>query len=293
MASRRRPSRTSRAPSSSAAPRSRRSARRSSSSTAGSAACRACTRSPRPIRDGELSILWLLNEKPWNDEAEDDQEPEVAGRCVKAPRIWHDVTGHHFAIWIRKHFWDEFGAELRRAVVLHELLHIEVKRDKDNQPKFATRKHDVEDFVDVARQYGPNALAGDGGRYVRAAALFAGEPEPMVGARSPSKAPRGSAQAAARPASADDASASSCARARTTSRATLPPARCTGGTDLCRRSSASVPTCRSPTTPSPRRSSCSGSAGPARATPASSSPRRCTASAGRSSSSTRSAPGGA
>jgi hypothetical protein len=156
------------------------------------------------VRDGELSILWLLNEKPWNDEAEDDQEPEVAGRCVKAPRIWHDVTGHHFAIWIRKHFWDEFGAELRRAVVLHELLHIEVKRDKDNQPKFATRKHDVEDFVDVARQYGPNALAGDGGRYVRAAAQFAGEPEPMAARRSPSKA-GGPAQAAARPAvTADD-----------------------------------------------------------------------------------------
>src|SRR6185369_1918645 len=151
------------------------------------------------IRDDELSILWLFNEKPWNDEAEDDQEPEVAGRCVKAPRIWHDVTGHHFAIWIRKHFWDEFGTELRRAVILHELLHIEVKRDKDNQPKFAVRKHDVEDFVDVARQYGPSALAGEGGRYVRAAALFAGEPEPMVGKRSTTKATGGSAQAAARP----------------------------------------------------------------------------------------------
>lgn len=53
------------------------------------------------IRDGELSILWLMNEKPFNDETEDDQEPEIAGRCVKAPRLWHDVTGHHFAIWIR------------------------------------------------------------------------------------------------------------------------------------------------------------------------------------------------
>jgi hypothetical protein len=151
------------------------------------------------IRDDGLSILWLMNEKPWNDEAEDDQEPEIAGRCVKAPRLWHDVTGHHFAIWIRKHFWDQFGTELRRAVVLHELLHIEVERDKDNQPKYSTRKHDVEDFVDVARQYGPSALAGEGGRYVRAAALFAGEPEPMVAKRSTAAA-RGSAQAAARPA---------------------------------------------------------------------------------------------
>jgi hypothetical protein len=140
------------------------------------------------IRDGELSILWLLNEKPWNDEVEDDQQPEVAGRCVKAPGLWHDVTGHHFAIWARKHFWDQFSIELRRALVLHELLHIEVKRDKDGQPKFSVRKHDVEDFVDVARQYGPAALAGEGARYVRAAALFADVPESLGARRSLSDA---------------------------------------------------------------------------------------------------------
>ena len=135
------------------------------------------------IRDGELKILWLLNTKPFNDQTEDDQEPEIAGRCVKAPGLWRDFTGFDFAIWARKHFWDQFDAGLRRALVLHELLHIEIKRDNDGNPKFATRKHDVEDFVDVARQYGPGALAGDGARYVRAAALFAGEPEPAIGRR--------------------------------------------------------------------------------------------------------------
>jgi hypothetical protein len=132
------------------------------------------------IRDQELRIMWLLNEKPFNEDTEDDQEPEIAGRCIKAPRLWHDVTGVDFAIWARKHFWDDFNTELRRALVLHELEHIEVKRDKNGQPKYSVRKHDVEDFVDVARQYGPAALAGQGGRYVRAAALFAGEPEPIL-----------------------------------------------------------------------------------------------------------------
>lgn len=131
------------------------------------------------IAEGELRIMWLLNEKPFNEDTEDDQEPEIAGRCVKAPRLWHDVTGVHYAIWARKYFWDRFGTELRRALILHELEHIEIKRDKNGEPKFGTRKHDVEDFVDVARQYGPSALAGEGGRYVRAAALFAGEPEPI------------------------------------------------------------------------------------------------------------------
>lgn len=132
------------------------------------------------VRDGELRIMWLLNEKPFNDEVEDDQEPEIAGRCIKAPKLWRDVTGVDVVIWARKHFWDSFGTELRRALILHELLHIEVKRTKDGEPKYSTRKHDVEDFVDIARQYGPSALAGDGARYVRAAALFAGEPEPAI-----------------------------------------------------------------------------------------------------------------
>lgn len=140
------------------------------------------------IRDGELKILWLLNTKPFNDQSEDDQETEIAGRCVKAPGLWRDFTGYDFAIWAREHFWKEFDQDLRRALVLHELLHIEVKRDNDGNPKFATRKHDVEDFVDVARQYGPAALAGDGARYVRAAALFAGEPEPAIGRRRPAMA---------------------------------------------------------------------------------------------------------
>lgn len=152
------------------------------------------------VRNEELRIMWLLNEKPFNDEIEDDQEPEIAGRCVKAPKLWRDVTGIDIAIWARRHFWDDFNTELRRALVMHELLHIEVKRDKDGQAKFAIRKHDVEDFVDIAREYGPSALAGDGGRYVRAAALFAGEPEPAIGRRSSGRRPS-PAQAAARPSS--------------------------------------------------------------------------------------------
>jgi hypothetical protein len=136
------------------------------------------------VRDGELSILWLLNQKPFNPETDDEDEPEVAGKCVKAPGLWRDVTGYHFAIWAREYFWNQYDDAGRRALVLHELLHVEVNRDKDGNPKFAVRKHDVEDFVDVARQYGPAALAGEGGRYVRAAALFAGEPEPIAAARS-------------------------------------------------------------------------------------------------------------
>lgn len=128
------------------------------------------------VGEGELSILWLLNTRPF-DPDKDADEHGVAGKCVKAPALWRDVTGYHFAIWIREHFWAEWPTDVQRAAVLHELLHIDVERDKNGQAKFSVRKHDVEDFVDVVRQYGP--LFGDGARLVRAAAQHAGEPEPI------------------------------------------------------------------------------------------------------------------
>ncbi len=131
---------------------------------------------------GACVITYVLNEKPFDPDVE-EEEPEIAGRCVKAPALWRDLIGWTFVVWARGYFWRQYDQALREALLLHELLHIEVKLDKNGEPKFSVRKHDVEDFVDVALQYGPNALAGDGARYVRAAALFAGEPEPAIGRR--------------------------------------------------------------------------------------------------------------
>lgn len=128
------------------------------------------------IEAGEIRVLYLMNGKPLAD-TEDPGHHDVAGKCVKAPALWHDVTGYDVAIWIREAIWKDLPPDARRAIVLHELLHVEVTRDKDDQAKVSVRKHDVEDFVDVARHYGP--IAGEGARYVRAAAAFAGQPEPM------------------------------------------------------------------------------------------------------------------
>lgn len=122
----------------------------------------------RAIREGEVAVLWLLNAKPF-DVLNERLEHDTAGKCLKAPRLWHDVTGYHVAIWIRQHFWDEWTPDVRRAAILHELLHVEVERDKNDQAKVRIRKHDVEDFVDVARLYGP--IFGEAGAYTRAATV--------------------------------------------------------------------------------------------------------------------------
>lgn len=120
------------------------------------------------IRDEELHVLYLRNEKPV-DLATEELTHETAGKCIKAPRVWHDVTGYHFVIWVRGYFWDRADDDYREGLILHELLHIDVDRDKNEQLKLSTRKHDVEDFTDVVRHYGP--IAGDGRAYLRAAAL--------------------------------------------------------------------------------------------------------------------------
>jgi len=117
----------------------------------------------RAIADEEIHVLWLLNAKPFVPE-KDEEGHDTAGKCVKAPGLWHDVTGFDVAIWIREYFWNRWDEQTRRAAVLHELLHVEVDRDKNDQAKVRIRKHDVEDFVDVVRHYGP---------------IFGGHPEPL------------------------------------------------------------------------------------------------------------------
>lgn len=122
----------------------------------------------RAIRDDEVNVLWLRNDKPF-DELNEDLNHDAAGKCIKAPGVWHDVTGYDVAIWIRGYWWDKWDARTREAALLHELSHVEVKRTKDGQAKVAIRKHDVEDFVAVAKLYGP--IFGDAASYVRAATV--------------------------------------------------------------------------------------------------------------------------
>lgn len=122
------------------------------------------------IHNEDIRILWLRNDKPF-DPTKDEESHENVGKCIKAPGLWRDVTGYDVVIWLRGYFWDRWPAEIREASVLHELLHVEVKRNKNEEARVATRKHDVEDFVAVVKLYGP--VVGDAARYIRAATIRA------------------------------------------------------------------------------------------------------------------------
>ena len=131
----------------------------------------------KAIRDEEIYVLWLRNDKPY-DPDKDEETHETVGKCIKAPGLWHDVTGFDVAIWLRGWFWDRWRPEQREAFTLHELLHVEIKRDKDDQAKVAVAKHDVEDFVAVMRLYGP--VTGASAAYVRAATVRSVPPESAI-----------------------------------------------------------------------------------------------------------------
>ena len=123
----------------------------------------------RAIEGGDIDVGYLINAKPF-DPLSDEAKHDAIAKCIKAPTLWHDLTGHDAVIWCRGWFWDQFSAEQRDALLLHELLHLEVEYDDEGEVKLRVRKHDLEEFTDVARRYGGALPAID--PFVRAFAAW-------------------------------------------------------------------------------------------------------------------------
>lgn len=80
------------------------------------------------------------------------------GKCSLATGKWKYLTACDYVIEINRKSWDELDENGRKALVMHELLHIykDVKVDEDGEEtvKWRIRKHDVEEFNEVVKQYG-------------------------------------------------------------------------------------------------------------------------------------------
>jgi hypothetical protein len=123
----------------------------------------------RAIADGKIAIAYLENTKPFNP-LTDDLNHDAIAKCIKAPALWHDVTGIDVVVWVRWYFWNQFDDRQRASVVLHELLHVAVEETKDLELRIRIRDHDVEEFIDVMRWYG--ALDVGREQLVRAYGLY-------------------------------------------------------------------------------------------------------------------------
>jgi len=82
-------------------------------------------------------------------------ESSYLGKCSRATGKWSYLTGYDYVIEIWKPFWDSATDQARRAVVYHELLHIQKKVTKKGKVRWLIRKHDVEEFLEVVQEFGP------------------------------------------------------------------------------------------------------------------------------------------
>jgi hypothetical protein len=84
------------------------------------------------------------------------------GKCKKASDLDRELAAFDFIILLSKDFWIVASEKQRAALVDHELMHAAVKYDADGEPVrdergrqvFRTRKHDLEEFSDIAARHG-------------------------------------------------------------------------------------------------------------------------------------------
>lgn len=113
------------------------------------------------LRNARIALAWNV---AW--------QPDVDGRmklgmCRKAGDLDREIGGSEpfdFVIILRRAFWqDEHVTDRqRRALLDHELCHATIKLDDHGEPAvdergrlvYRTRKHDLEEFVEIGERYG-------------------------------------------------------------------------------------------------------------------------------------------
>lgn len=100
----------------------------------------------------EVSIAYLLQQgtDPQQGKSREATIDTIA-KAVKAPPLWQELANVLAVVWVNGRAWSALGTRQREAVVLHELLHLDV----DKTGKLVLLKHDVEEFTYVVAHYGP------------------------------------------------------------------------------------------------------------------------------------------
>lgn len=78
----------------------------------------------------------------------------VAGRCIKASKEVKFFSDYDYLIQMSGELWDSLDDNLQYILTLHELLHIHVDYDKEGEPVYKLRDHDVKDFSCIINEYG-------------------------------------------------------------------------------------------------------------------------------------------
>jgi len=100
-----------------------------------------------PVIDGieEASIKYIFILK---------KHSEYAAKIQKPGGVWKFLSDYDYVVLVHKPSWDKFSERQRKALIYHELLHITYKTDKNEKKHWKLRKHDIEEFIDVIREFG-------------------------------------------------------------------------------------------------------------------------------------------
>lgn len=118
----------------------------------------------KDLREHPIRIEFLESDKPAPKSGR-----VVLGECFKVSDkvkklmaastvMENKIPG--FFIVIYKERIKHFSPEQLRILIMHELMHIEVKKSDDGKATHSIRKHNVEEFDYILREYGLN-WAGD------------------------------------------------------------------------------------------------------------------------------------
>jgi predicted metallopeptidase len=74
--------------------------------------------------------------------------------CVKGgPELRH-FSNADYLIEFSKDIWDSIDDQTRYIVMLHELKHILIKKDKDDIDVVTLAPHDITDFASIIKEFG-------------------------------------------------------------------------------------------------------------------------------------------
>lgn len=100
------------------------------------------------IRESSVQFIVL-----GSDSEKKSKKRVVHGECEKIPAKYKWIIPYDFTITIFEPNVERFTEEQMRILLLHELMHIGIEVD-GNEEKYFLVPHDVEDFKEILDKYG-------------------------------------------------------------------------------------------------------------------------------------------
>ena len=101
-----------------------------------------------PLKRSDVSICYLAS-----DREKTSRRRTVFAECERVPDKWRWACPHDFTVTVFEPNAERLGDERLRILMLHELMHVGVERDGNEESCFL-RPHDVEDFRAILERHG-------------------------------------------------------------------------------------------------------------------------------------------